>query len=84
MNDKLAEIRSYLFGSKQGITILYVLSAVFIGLNCYFVYREIYWLLLFPPFLVILYLYFYSLDSILFLIAMVTPDPCQMPATTSP
>ena len=40
MKDKFAEIRSYLFGGKRGITILYVLSAIFIGLNCYFVYRE--------------------------------------------
>ena len=73
MKDKLSEIQSYLFGSKRGITILYVLSAIFIGLNCYFVYREIYWLLLFPAFLVILYLYFYSLDKILLLITLVTP-----------
>ncbi|MEI7663700.1 MAG: O-antigen ligase family protein [Bacteroidota bacterium] len=73
MKDKLAEIQSYLFGSKRGITILYVLSAIFIGLNCYFIYRDIYWLLLFPLFLVILYLYFYSLDKILLLIAFVTP-----------
>ena len=73
MKDKLAEIRSYLFGSKRGITILYVLSAIFIGLNCYFVYREIYWLLFFPVFLVILYLYFYSLDKILLLITFLTP-----------
>ena len=73
MKDKLAEIQSYLFGNRRGITILYVLSAVFIGLNCYFVYRETYWLLFLPLFLVILYLYFYSLDKILLLITFVTP-----------
>jgi putative inorganic carbon (HCO3(-)) transporter len=73
MKDKLAEIKSYLFGSKRGITILYVLSAIFIGLNCYFVYREIYWLLFFPLFMVILYFYFYSLDKILLLITFLTP-----------
>jgi putative inorganic carbon (hco3(-)) transporter len=73
MKEKLAEIRSYLFGSKRGITILYVLSAIFIGLNCYMVYREIYWLIFLPLFLVILYLYFYSLDKILLLITLVTP-----------
>ena len=50
-----------------------MLSAVFIGLNCYFIYRDIYWLLFFPVFLVILYLYFYSLDKILMLITLVTP-----------
>ena len=59
MNNKLAEIQSYLLGNKRGITILYVLSAIFIGLNCYLIYREIYYLLFLPLFLVILYLYFY-------------------------
>ncbi|MEI7725606.1 MAG: O-antigen ligase family protein [Bacteroidota bacterium] len=73
MRDKLAEIRSYLTGSNQRITILYVLSAIFIGLNCYLVFKETYWLLFFPVFLVILYLYFYSLDKILLLITALTP-----------
>jgi O-antigen ligase len=73
MKDKVAEIRSYLTGSNQRITILYVLSAIFIGLNCYLIYRDIYWLLFFPLFLVILYLYFYSLDKILLLITALTP-----------
>ncbi len=73
MKDKVAEIRSYLTGSNQRITILYVLSAIFIGLNCYLIYRDFYWLLFFPLFLVILYLYFYSLDKILLLITALTP-----------
>ena len=73
MRDKLAEIRSYLVGTNQKITILYVLSAIFIGLNCYLVYGEIYWLFFLPFFLVILYLYFYSLDKILLLITALTP-----------
>jgi len=73
MRDKLEEIKSYLVGSNVRYTILYALCAVFIGLNCYLVYREIYWLLLLPVFLVILYLYFFSLDKILLLITMLTP-----------
>jgi putative inorganic carbon (HCO3(-)) transporter len=73
MKDKLAEIKSYLTGSKVKYTILYVLSAIFIGLNCYLVYREIYWLLLLPLLMVVLYLYFYSLDKILLLITLLTP-----------
>ncbi|MCK9218999.1 MAG: O-antigen ligase family protein [Bacteroidales bacterium] len=73
MKEKLAEIKSYLVGSNVRITILYVICAVFIGFNCYYVYREIYWLLLLPIFLVILYLYFFSLDKILFLITFLTP-----------
>ncbi len=70
---KLAEIKSYLTGSNQRITILYMLSAIFIGLNCYLIFRDIYWLLFFPLFLIILYLYFYSLDKVLLLITALTP-----------
>ena len=73
MRDKIAEIKSYLVGSNVKITILYLLSVIFIGLNCYLVYRQIYWLLMLPVMIVILYLYFYSLDIILLLIAFVTP-----------
>ena len=73
MQDRLAEIQSYVTGSNRKITLLYVLSAVFIGLNCYLVYRQIYWLFLLPPFLVILYLYFFSLDKVLLLITAATP-----------
>ncbi|MEI7500063.1 MAG: O-antigen ligase family protein [Bacteroidota bacterium] len=73
MKDRLALIESYFSGANRRILILYVLSAIFIGLNCYLVYREIYWLLFMPVFLVVLYLYFYSLDKILLLITILTP-----------
>jgi len=73
MRDKIAEIKSYLVGSNVKYTLLYVLCALFIGLNCYLIYREIYWLLLLPALMVILYLYFYSLDKILLLITLLTP-----------
>jgi len=73
MRDKFSEIRSYLTGSNRRITVLYVLSAIFIGLNCYLVYRETYWLLFLPLLLLLLYLYFNSLDTILFLITALTP-----------
>jgi oligosaccharide repeat unit polymerase len=73
MNDKLAEIKSYLVGSNRKITILYVLSVIFIGLNCYLIYRNIYWSLMLPVIMVIGYLYLYSLDKILLLITFLTP-----------
>ena len=73
MKDKIAEIRSYITGSNQRISILYLLSLIFIGLNCYLVYRENYLLLFLPLFLIILYLYFYSLDIILLFITAATP-----------
>jgi len=73
MKDKIAEIKSYFSGSNVKYTLLYALCAIFIGLNCYLIYRETYWLLLLPVLLVILYLYFYSLDKILLLITLLTP-----------
>ena len=73
MKDKIAEIKSYFYGSNVKFTLLYTLCAIFIGLNCYLVYREIYLLLLLPVLIVILYLYFYSLDKILLLITLLTP-----------
>jgi O-antigen ligase len=73
MKDKIAEIQRYITGEERRITLLYLVMAIFIGLNCYLVYREIYYLLFFPVILVILYFYFFSLDKILFLITLVTP-----------
>lgn len=73
MKDKLAFIKSFFESNSGKYLVLYVLSSLFIGLNCYFIYRDIYWLLFLPVFLVVLYLYFYSLDKILLLITMMTP-----------
>ncbi|MEI6433418.1 MAG: O-antigen ligase family protein [Bacteroidota bacterium] len=73
MKEKIAEIQSYLTGSNQRISILYALCALFIGLNCYLIGRDTYWLLFLPVFIVILYYYFYSVDKILLLITFLTP-----------
>lgn len=73
MRDRVEEIRSYLTGANRKITLLYLVSFLFIAANCYFVYREIYWFLFLPLGIVILFLYIYKLDSILFLITAVTP-----------
>jgi hypothetical protein len=37
MKDKIAEIKSYFYGSNVKFTLLYILCAIFIGLNCYLV-----------------------------------------------
>jgi len=71
--DNLFGIRHYFNPARQRTILLYVLSVIFIGFNCYLVTREFYWLLLLPLFLVILYLYFYELDKILLLITALTP-----------
>ena len=73
MKEIIAAIKSFFAGKSGKYLVLYVLSSIFIGFNCYLIYRDIYWLLLLPVFLVILYLYFYSLDKVLLLITMMTP-----------
>lgn len=71
--DSIDVLKSYLLGENRRISLLYALSLLFIGVNCYLVYREIYYMLLLPLFLIILYLYFYRLDLVLMLITLVTP-----------
>jgi putative inorganic carbon (hco3(-)) transporter len=73
MKNRPAEILNYRRGNHQMIAILYLLSILFIGLNCYLIAREFYWMLFLPLFLVILYLYLYSLDKVLLLITVATP-----------
>ena len=52
---------------------VYAISVIFIALNVYFMLRDVYWTLLIPVLAIILYLYFYSMDKILLLIAFFTP-----------
>lgn len=52
---------------------LYLICIAFIALNIYYTIRDIYITLLIPLALVLLYLYVYSLDTILFIIVLVTP-----------
>ncbi|MCK9423360.1 MAG: O-antigen ligase family protein [Bacteroidales bacterium] len=73
MQDKLEGLKSYLTGTKGTYTVLYVLSSLFVGLNCLLIYHEIYWLLLLPVLMIIIYLYFFHLDKILLLITLATP-----------
>jgi len=67
------EIKNFLAGNKNKYTVLYSLIALYVGLNCLLVYFEFYWVFLLPVLLVILFLYFYSLDKILLLITLATP-----------
>jgi putative inorganic carbon (hco3(-)) transporter len=71
--DKIQEIKSYLTGENSRYTLFYVISVAFILLNAYMVYRDLYYTLLLPLGLVILYLFFYRIDLILFLITFFTP-----------
>ncbi len=76
--DKIQEIRSYLAGENVRFTLFYVISGLFILLNAYMVYRNVYYTLLLPLALVILYLFFYRVDYILLLITFFTPLAVNM------
>ena len=52
---------------------LYIICILYIGLNAYLVGRDFYWGLVFPVFLILLYLYLYKLDIVLLLITFLTP-----------
>ncbi|MCX6281752.1 MAG: O-antigen ligase family protein [Bacteroidetes bacterium] len=71
--DKIEKIKSYLTGENVRFTLFYVLSGLFILLNAYMVYRNIYYTLLLPFGLVILYIFFYRVDYVLLLITFFTP-----------
>jgi putative inorganic carbon (HCO3(-)) transporter len=52
---------------------VYVVSILFILANAYLVYKEYYWGFFIPVVALVIILYIYSLDKVLFLIALVTP-----------
>jgi len=52
---------------------LYLLSGIFIALNSYFIYRDMYWLFLAPVVIGIILLSLLSIDKLFMLIAIVTP-----------
>ncbi|MEI6883768.1 MAG: O-antigen ligase family protein [Bacteroidota bacterium] len=71
--DKIEEIKSYLRGENLRFTLFYVISGLFVLLNAYMVYRNVYYTLLLPLALVILYIFFYRVDYVIFLITFCTP-----------
>jgi O-antigen ligase len=73
IRDKIEEIKSYLAGENVRFTLFYVISGLFILLNAYMVYHNVYYTLLIPFGLVILYIFFYRVDYVLLLITFFTP-----------
>jgi putative inorganic carbon (hco3(-)) transporter len=58
---------------KYKTWLVYLLSFSYIAINAYLVYRDIYWSLMLPALLVLLWFYFYRLDVILLLVTAATP-----------
>jgi len=73
IKDKIKDIKSYLSGEKVRFTLFYAISGLFILLNAYMVYHNLYYTLLLPLGLVILYIFFYRVDYVLLLITFCTP-----------
>jgi len=63
---------------KTKTTWVYLISALFIALNSYFMVRDMYWAMIIPVGLIILYFYLFRLDIILLLITLVTPFAINM------
>lgn len=58
---------------KLKISIVYLVTAIFILLNTWFVYKEVYFGILIPLAVIILLMYIFSLENILILAVFVTP-----------
>ena len=58
---------------KQKISIVYLVTAIFVLLNTYLVYKEIYYGIIVPIACIMLIMYIFSLEKILLLAVFVTP-----------
>jgi len=52
---------------------VYILSAIFVAVNIFLIIKEIYWLTLLPVALLLMVLFFFSLDKVLYFIVFATP-----------
>lgn len=58
---------------KRKILLVYLLTAIFVLLNTYLVYKEIYVGILIPLACIVVFMYIFSLDNVLLLAAFATP-----------
>jgi putative inorganic carbon (hco3(-)) transporter len=52
---------------------VYILSAIFVAVNIFLIIKEFYWLALLPVALLLIVLFFFSLDKVLYFIVFATP-----------
>ncbi|HSN50055.1 MAG TPA: O-antigen ligase family protein, partial [Bacteroidales bacterium] len=57
---------------------VYIISMIFVMLNAYLMIRDVYWALFIPVLLILLFMFFYSMDKILLLVAFLTPLAINM------
>jgi putative inorganic carbon (HCO3(-)) transporter len=63
---------------KTKTTWVYLISVAFIALNSYFMVRNMFWPMVIPIAIIILYFYLYKLDVILLMITLATPFAVNM------
>ncbi|MDP4280578.1 MAG: O-antigen ligase [Bacteroidota bacterium] len=63
---------------KKKISWVYGICALFVALNAYLMVRDVYWSLLIPLGLLLVYLYIYALDKIILLVTFLTPIAINM------
>lgn len=58
---------------RYKVPLVYLLSLAYVAVNAYMISRDIYWTLILPLFLVLLWYYLFRLDVVLLLIVALTP-----------
>ena len=58
---------------RYKVPLVYLLSLAYVAMNAYMIYKDMYWSLMLPLFLVMLWFYIYRLDVIMLLIVALTP-----------
>ncbi len=69
----LTEIADNRLSENTKLTLVYLLSALFIAVNSYLIYKEFYWGILLPLAIVTSFLFIFAFNKVLVLIIMLTP-----------
>lgn len=69
----ISEIGSNRLSEKTKLHLVYLLSALFIAVNSYLIYKEFYWGIFIPLFIVVLFFFLFAYDKVVLLIIMLTP-----------
>lgn len=67
------EIGNNRLSEKTKLYLVYLLSALFIVVNSYLIYKEIYWGVFIPLFIVVAFFFLFAYDKVVLLIIILTP-----------
>lgn len=69
----ISEIGENRLSEKTKLYLVYLLSALFVAVNSYLIYKEFYWGIFIPLFIVVLFFFLFAYDKVILLIIMLTP-----------